>query len=379
MGLNLGWRVFILSILSYVIFWGIFAEFSLVMLVPLTYWYLHIKFQKKEKAKYLSHCQALIHPQEDDFGITVIEAMAAGRPVIAYQSGKSDIAIDLINRAIQIDPGQASFYSNLGNALMEEGRLDEAVECYQKALEIKPDYIDAHDNLGKTFRDQGMLDQAMSCYERSLQLDPDNAETIFDLATVHLLRGNFTEGWAGYESRLKRKKWRSVYPFRLEMPRWDGAPFAGKRLFVHSEQGFGDSLQFVRYLTIVKERGGEVVFETVKPFMDLFKDLKGVDILVEGPADTRQAMDCDLYVPLLSLPGIFETRLETIPSQVPYLFADPRKVRYWCDRFPGTGFKVGLVWAGKATDRRRSCPIEELRSEERRVGKECRSRWSPYH
>jgi len=96
--------------------------------------------------------------------------------VIAHQSGKSDIAIGLISRAIQINPEQASFYSNLGNALMEEGRLDEAVECYQKALEIKSDYIDAHDNLGKTFRDLGMLDQATSLgkYLRVVTL-PDGA------------------------------------------------------------------------------------------------------------------------------------------------------------------------------------------------------------
>ena len=274
--------------------------------------------------------------------------------------GKLDEAILNYQMAIHSSPANAEALNNLGNLFHEQMRLGEAVERYQKALEIKPDYIDAHDNLGKTFRDLGMLNQATSCYKRSLELDPDNGETIFDLATVHLLRGNFAEGWSGYESRFKRKKWRNIYPFRLEMPRWDGAPFAGKRLFVHSEQGFGDSLQFVRYLPMVKERGGEVVFETVKPFMDLFKDLKGVDILLEGPAGTRQAIDCDLYVPLLSLPGIFETRLETIPSRVPYLFAEPRKVRYWHDKLPGTHFKVGLVWTGKATDRRRACPIEEL-------------------
>ncbi|MBW1783332.1 MAG: tetratricopeptide repeat protein [Deltaproteobacteria bacterium] len=274
--------------------------------------------------------------------------------------GKWHDAASCYNMAIRLRPEDAAAYYNMGNLLHDQLKLTEALGWYQKAIQINHEYIDAYDNLGKTFRDLGMLDQATACHERSLQLDPDNAETRFDLATVRLLGGEFAEGWAGYEWRFKRRKWRSVYPFRREMPRWDGAPFPGKRLFVHSEQGFGDSLQFVRYLPMVKERGGEVVFETVAPLMELFRNLKGIDILVQGPADTSQPMDCDLYVPLLSLPKIFETRLETIPSQVPYIFADPQKVLYWQDRLRYTGFRVGLVWAGKATDRRRSCPLKEL-------------------
>jgi len=112
---------------------------------------------------------------------------------------------------------------------------------------------------------------------------------------------------------------------------------------------------------MVKERGGEVVLETVHPFMNLFNNLKGVDKLVEGPAHTHRTMDCDLYVPLLSLPKIFETRLETIPADVPYLFADPGKVGYWRDRLPAREIcRVGLVWAGKTSDRRRSCPLAEM-------------------
>jgi tetratricopeptide (TPR) repeat protein len=272
--------------------------------------------------------------------------------------GKWDDAATCYQKAIRLEPDAPEPYYNLGNLLHEQGRLKEAVAHFQEAVALKPDYIDAYDNLGKTWRDLGMLDEAMSCYERSLQLDPDNAETRFDMATLHLLRGDLAEGWAGYESRFKRDNWKSVYPFRFNIPRWRGEPFPGKRLFVHSEQGLGDSLQFVRYLSMVKERGGEVVLETVKPLMSLFKKLKGVDRLVEGPADTRRRRECDIYIPLLSLPGIFGTRLETIPSRVPYLFADPRKVGYWRDRLPDRkAYRVGLVWAGKASDRRRSCSL----------------------
>jgi tetratricopeptide (TPR) repeat protein len=275
--------------------------------------------------------------------------------------GKWHDAAMCYQKAIRLKPDAPEPYYNLGNLLHEQGRLEEAVALFQEAVALKPDYIDAFDNLGKTWRDLGMLDEAMSCYERSYRLDPDNTETRFDMATLHLLQGDFAQGWAGYESRFARESWKSVYPFRFNILRWKGEDFCGKRLFVHSEQGLGDSLQFVRYLPMVKELGGEVVLETVNPLMNLFKNLKGIDRLVEGPADTHRTMECDLYVPLLSLPGIFETRLETIPSKTPYLFADPRKVRHWGKRLSDKrALRVGLVWAGKASDRRRSCPLGEM-------------------
>lgn len=281
---------------------------------------------------------------------------------IAYkEEGRWEDAAICYHKAICLKPEAPEPYYNLGNLLHQEGRLDEAIGLYQKAIRLKPDYADAFDNLGKTWRDLGRLDEAMSCYQRSLQLNPDNPETRFDRATLHLLQGHFVEGWAGYESRFQRSNWKSVYPLQFSVPRWGGEPFAGKRLFVHSEQGLGDSLQFVRYLPMVKERGGEVVLETVRPLMRLFRNVRGIDRLIEGPSDPCQAADCDLYVPLLSLPGIFKTRLETIPSETPYLFAEAEKVHHWEKTLSDkTGFRVGLVWAGKPSDQRRSCALKEL-------------------
>lgn len=277
------------------------------------------------------------------------------------EQGKWTNALSCYEQAARLEPDCADAHYNMGNLFHVQGRYEEAIAPYEQAIRIRPDYRDAHDNLGKTFRDEGMLDEAMSCYQRSLHLNPDNPETRFDVATLHLLQGNFDEGWPMYECRFQRENWQAVYPHRLKMPRWKGEPFSGKRLLVHSEQGFGDSLQFVRYLPMVKQRGGEVIFETVGPLMDLFRHLEGVDRVIEGPAPTDEASGCDSYVPLLSLPGIFETRLETIPSQVPYVFADARRVRDWEKRLPKKrGLRVGLVWAGKSTDRRRSCGLKEL-------------------
>jgi len=275
--------------------------------------------------------------------------------------GKKDAAAACYQKAIHLKPDAPEPYFSLGNLLHEQGRLEAAVEMYQEAISLKPDYIDAIDNLGKTRRDLGMLSEAMSCYERSLQLNPGNVETRFDMATLHLLQGDFADGWIGYEWRFKRENWKSVYPYPFDIPRWQGEPFTGKRLLVHSEQGLGDSLQFVRYLPMVKERGGEVVFETVGPLMNLFRGLEGVDRLIEGPAYTNQSMHFHFYVPLLSLPGVFGTRMETIPSKTPYIYPDSQKIRIWEQRLADKkGFRIGLVWAGKASDRRRSCPLIEM-------------------
>ena len=276
--------------------------------------------------------------------------------------GKFSQAAVHYRSAIRLSPDSAEALYNYGNLLHEQGRLDKAIAYYQEALENRPGYVDAYDNMAKTLSDLGRFDEAISCYERSLLLDPHNPEAIFDRSVVHLLTGNFAEGWRGYEWRFKRSRRKRVYPHTFDIPRWQGSPFEGKTLFVHSEQGLGDCLQFVRYLPMVKAMGGKVILETLKPLVGLFRDLEGIDELVEGPSHTTKAYGCDFYVPLLSLPGVFNTRLHTIPSRVPYLFADPRKVRQWRDRLRRPGLKVGLVWAGKASDRRRSCPLDRFTS-----------------
>ena len=215
--------------------------------------------------------------------------------------------------------------------------------------------------MAKTYQDQREIQKAAFWFEKALQIKPDYAEAKFNLATVYLLTENFQEGWQGYEWRFRRREWKRTYPHRYRKPRWNGENFTGKRLLVHSEQGLGDILQFVRYLPKVKARGGTVVFETRKALMDIFKNLPGMDELVMFAPDGQPVAEFDLYVPLASLPGIFETTLEDIPAQVPYLFADSGKSVAWRKRLSPDGFRVGLVWAGTDTDPRRACHLKWLK------------------
>jgi hypothetical protein len=145
---------------------------------------------------------------------------------------------------------------------------------------------------------------------------------------------------------------------------WDGSGFSGKRLLIRYEQGLGDNLQFVRYVPMVKALGGTVTLETARPLLGLLEGFEGIDRLVEAAPDGQATAEFDLDVFLLDLPRIFGTTAETIPAEVPYLYADRSKTEYWRDRLDGDDFKVGVVWAGSpkhTNDSNRSCSIQHFR------------------
>lgn len=330
--------------------------------------------------------------------------------VAASQAGRHDAAADCINRAIALNPKAAAFYGNLGNVYTSLGKLEDAVNVFQQALRLKPDFVEAqlnlgialrdqgqlesalasfqqalrqqpqnpiaHNNLGVVYREQGKLEAAVDSYRRALQwnpnfadaynnlanalndlgrieesivsyqqairLKPDYAEAHLSLATALLLTGRLKEGWAEYEWRFVCR--RPELP-EFPQPRWDGSPLNGRTIVLYGEQGFGDKLQFMRYAPLVKARGGRVVVACNKALLPILSRCAGIDEFVPVPDGKLPAFD--VYSPLLSLPGILGTTLETIPAEIPYLFADPELVQAWKQKLNGTAkFKVGIVWQG---------------------------------
>ncbi len=273
-------------------------------------------------------------------------------------------AIDCFRRAVALDGQFANAWNNLGTSLLEAGRrqgrnenCQEAEECFRKALACDPASAVACNNLGKLHQDRREIASAIDWYREALSRQPDYALAHFNLATAQLLGGSYKEGWRAYEWRFEREDWRSIYPRRINLPRWDGRPFRGRTLWVHTEQGLGDVLQFVRYLPRVKGLGGTVVFEARDTFTRLFSGLAGVDRLAAMSPDAQPETEADLYIPLLSLPGIFGTGIGSIPAAVPYLAADPALKRQWAERLAGEELRIGLVWAGSGVDPRRSLPL----------------------
>jgi len=290
-----------------------------------------------------------------------------------YQAGfifgeqnKPDEAIVCFEKLLKIEPARTEALFALGAALGSSiDREDEAIDCYRKVLQIEPDHVYALNNLGLLLKEQGAIERATDMYRKAIEISPDLAGPHWNLSHVLLLAGDFEAGWKEFEWRLRKADWRMANLRPCKVPLWRGESFAGKTLFIHDEQGLGDTIQFVRYLPMVKALGGDIIFETQEPLIGLFKDFQGIDRLIPKSADGVLPTDMDFYVPLLSLPAIFNTTPDTIPDTVPYFHADVDKTRYWGERLAGDGFRVGIVWAGGPkllNDRNRSCPLRLFES-----------------
>jgi tetratricopeptide (TPR) repeat protein len=307
-------------------------------------------------------------------------------------AGRHEEALDCCREAVRLDPALARAHNNLGNAYRDLGRTEEAIAALREAIRIDPGLWEAHYNLAIALREageraaaaehigaalerrpdfaQGWLDlgllrylegdlaEARSHYDRAIAEKPDFAEAHVSRALQRLAQGDFAAGWEEYEWRLQLDYVRRKGLFAGK-PRWDGSPLAGRTLLLYGEQGFGDTLQFFRYAPLAAARGGgRVVVCCLSDLKALLSRNPGVDAVL-GFEDPIPPFD--LCLPLLSLPRVFGTTLETVPAEVPYVYADPGKSRRWAERLAADGMalKVGLVWASgpKST---RSIPLREL-------------------
>jgi tetratricopeptide (TPR) repeat protein len=277
--------------------------------------------------------------------------------------GDFDAAIENYRQVVRLKPNLAEAYYNLGSALRLKEDFKGAVANLRYALRLKSDYAKAYNNLGLAFKNQGDLDSAIKNFSQALGINPHLAEAHWNRSFVYLLQGEFKKGWQDYDWRFQQARWKTLYPHRYDRPRWDGSVCRDKTIFVHDEQGLGDTLQFVRYIPMVKSRCATVIFETRKSLIPLLKRFPGVDQFIIRSVDQPAAENWDFYIPLLSLPKIFNTQLKTIPHTVPYINAEPKKVEYWRQRLTDNGFKVGIVWAGRpmhTNDRHRSCALQQF-------------------
>jgi tetratricopeptide (TPR) repeat protein len=267
-------------------------------------------------------------------------------------------AIAYHQKAIQADPDFSKAYSNLGLALSQLNRLTEAEDCYRKALAIEPENAEFYSNLGVNYKDQGKVDKALNCFKKSLGIDPSSSKAQFNEAISLLIRGDFNNGWQKYESRFGLKE-RLHTDYHFSQPVWQGENFSDKTLFVYVEQGLGDTIQFIRYLPQVAERGGQIIFECQSKLIPLLKEQRHlkIDRIIPRGAPPPYF---DYHIAIMSLPRIFNTTLETIPSKYAYIIPSSRKLN--CIH-QNNHKKVGIVWAGgkqHKNDRNRSIPLNYL-------------------
>ena len=275
---------------------------------------------------------------------------AAGRPGPAVEAGL---------RAIQLNRESAGALINLGNAQKAFGDWPGAEGAYRRALVLEPGNPRAGLNLANTLREDGRLPEAVAMLREVVRRSPDFAEAHRDLAFALLLSGNLPEGWRENEWRWKTGDLVGAQRSYPSASAWTGEEIPGRTLFLYTEQGYGDAIQFFRYVRLAAQRAGRVVVECQPALRRLFDGCEGVSqLVVRG----EHSVEFDFFSPFLSLPNVFGTELETIPAPVCYLQAD-RGIEARVPVDPAR-VNVGVVWAGNPShlnDARRSVPFEIFR------------------
>ncbi|MDZ5649246.1 tetratricopeptide repeat protein [Nitrospirillum sp. BR 11828] len=265
-------------------------------------------------------------------------------------------ALAAYQEAVRLNPAFVGGWLNVGMGRHAVDDLEGAADAYRRALALDPSFHRAWTALGAVLYELGRFEEAAAAAERALEIHPSGVEANWNLALVSLLLGRYAKGWPLYEWRRHSR----TNPLRtFDRPAWDGAPFPGRTLLVHVEQGLGDVLMVARYLPAVAAMGGRVLLETPPELVDLMQDLVRPGRLELAPTD-RPLPPFDLQCPIMSLPGLFKAGISPIPNQVPYLHVDePRRAR-WRDRLAQAmapsattrqastqqSLKVALVWAG---------------------------------
>lgn len=301
---------------------------------------------------------AVFYEEEGSFSA----AIAAYRQALTLRPGDP-----VLRRALHLVRSRADLARRLlaeGVALSEQDQLAEAEVCFTKVLRMAPRSVVARGNLGALHLRRGAVAEALETFEHAVQLvgiseDSDRVRT--NAATAQLLLGDFARGWPAFETRWRLSGYRQTIE-SITVPRWTGGEdISGKRLLLLAEQGFGDTIQFVRYASLAAARGARVVLLVPPTLVRLLAPLGEVHAL----GDPLPA--ADFFCPMLSLPLAFGTTLASVPAEIPYLFGDPTPWRARLAALPGR--RVGLAWAGgvhqeeagaPAMDRRRSLPLAAL-------------------
>ncbi|MBR0871352.1 tetratricopeptide repeat protein [Bradyrhizobium tropiciagri] len=318
------------------------------------------------------------------------------RGLIALQREEDEQALDLLDEAIRLDPADAEAHANLGALLLKARQYPQALAAYAAALTLQPSnatallglaraltVVDLTDFACDTFReiraiapddirpvvdfasllnDIDRTDEALVLVRDALARHPEQANLHTMLAVCLFACGDWPAARAEFEWRLKEPQI-SKHLLATDRPQWNGEDLTGKTILLQFEQGFGDTLQFVRYAPMVKARGGRVMLRAQGPLLPLLRTVTGIDDVFDAE-DELPAFD--VHAPLLSLPRIFATQNDTVPATVPYIAPDPDLVARWWGERLGThpGPSVGLVWQGNPAhvhDSRRSLPLDRLR------------------
>ena len=272
-----------------------------------------------------------------------------------------------LDRAIELQPDYAEAYNNKGNVLQDLHRYEEALQWYDKAISLQPDYAEAYSNKGNALELLRRHQEAMEHFDAAITINPKFIDGYWHKALSQLSGGNYEMGWQNYEARWFKKH--ALKPLYGNISRLETLKdIADKKILIWSEQGLGDTIQFCRFIKPLNELGASITFVVQKPLMKVLGSLNSSCTLVDG---INSELDCfDFQSPLLSLPLLFQTRVDTVPAEVPYLSCDGDKRSQFSSRLlKSKNLRVGIVWNGGfrvdhpelwAVNKRRNIDLEQI-------------------
>ena len=310
----------------------------------------------------LGHFKEALISYEEGLGLDPVSMELLNRRGVALLELSRPLdALESFERVLALDPDHLDALGNYGNALIKLNRPAEAVAAYDRALAVVPENAGLLTNRAVALRRLDRPREALMSASRALVGNPNFAQARFVESVARLTLGDFAAGWPGYEARwsvgLLASQRRG-----FTAPLWSGREaLHGKTILLHAEQGFGDTIQFVRYAALVAERGAaQVIVEVQRDLVPLLSGMVGATaVLARG----EPLPAFDLHCPLLSLPLAFATELGTIPAQIPYLAPPQGRIAVWRDRLPPRRPLIGLAWSGAPihdNDLNRSIALETL-------------------
>ena len=283
--------------------------------------------------------------------------------IVSAMQSDPEAGIGLLERAIKLRPGNASWYAHLASLCRATYRMEQALAAGQESVRLEPGNADNLVNLSLIFVDVDDRERAIACLLRALGQKHEHADGHLALAQNLLSMGEFGPGWLEYEWRNETEAGKNTMP-KMTSAHWNGMPIPKGRILLVGDQGYGDTIQFARYIPMVAERCEEVVLGCSAEMGPILQNIPGVKQYCHRWNDVPgHAAHCRLS----TLPYLFQTRLDTIPAPMPYLKADPARIAVWREKFATqlpAGKRIGLAWTGRPThpnDRRRSLPLARLR------------------
>ncbi len=311
----------------------------------------HVQLRRGARDRAIGHFEAALE-SDPDYVPALVNLCGA-----VLDAGEVDRALALGRRAVAADPSNPAAHYNLANALAAKADEEAAIEAYHRAIALDEGYADAWCNLGVALIARNRLDEAIAALDRALDLQPDLPDANWNKAIALLACGRYAEGWELYEWRWQAVDWleRPAFP----VPEWRGEPLRGRRILVHAEQGFGDTLQFVRCLGDIVARGGRVILLCQAPLKRLLSLLPEAELVI---ARGEPLPPFDLHLPIMSLPRVLGLDPERVGPAVPYL-PRPAPCMPKATARPLSELRAGLVWRGnleQVRGRRRSCRLEDF-------------------